>query len=153
MTNIKLHFTEKEYIKNEKFDLILKSSYDQYERLYSVTYENKKILIYAFWIWFFYTENNWFLYLTNWKDILFEIKIEDFSVKTYESTTFIVDIFFYKNFTIIYDELSIDILDENLNLIKSFTSEPISMIKNCFLEWNKIIFYDENDKKYEKFIL
>lgn len=34
MTNIKLHFTEKEYIKNEKFDLILKSSYDQYERLY-----------------------------------------------------------------------------------------------------------------------
>lgn len=106
-----------------------------------------KILIYAFWIWFFYTENNWFLYLTNWKDILFEIKIEDFSVKTYESTTFIVDIFFYKNFTIIYDELSIDILDENLNLIKSFISEPISMIKNCFLEWNKIIFYDKNDKK------
>lgn len=150
MTNIKLHLIEENYIKNENFDLILKASYNDYNRLHSITYENKKILIYAIWIWFFYSENNWFLYLTNWKDVLFKIKIEDFSVKTYESMVFIKDIFFYKNFIIVYDELSIDILDENLNIIKNLISDPISIIKDCFLEWNKIIFFDENDKKYEK---
>lgn len=149
MPNIKIEFTDKELIINKKFDLILKANYEDYDRLYEITFEEKKILICALFTWFFYAENNWFLYLTNWKDTVFQIKIQDFSVKTFESNIFIFNIFFYKNFIIIWDEISIYLLNENLKIIKEITTDPIWIINNCFLENEKIIYFDEDNKKFE----
>lgn len=149
MTNIKIEFTDSEFIANKKYNLILKANYSDYDRLYEISYNNKLFLIYALSIWFFYAENNWFLYLTNWKDTVFQINIKDFSIKTFESNIFIFSIFFYKNFIIIWDEISIYILNEKFEKIKEITTEPIWIINNCFLENEKIIYFDEENNKFE----
>lgn len=149
MPNIKIEFTDKELIINKKFDLILKANYEDYDRIYKITFEKKEILIYALFTWFFYAENNWFLYLTNWKDNIFKINIKNFSVEVFESYIFIFDIFFYKNFIIIRDEIWIIILNKNFKKIKELSTEPFWIVTNCHIENDKIIYFGEENKKFE----
>ena len=92
-------------------------------------------------------ENNWFLYFTNSLNSLFQINLKDFSLKIYDKATCIFDIYFYKNFIIIYDEIEVLILNENLKILKGFDSKWI--IEKFEIKENLLYFSDEYQNNFE----
>lgn len=147
MTNIKIKITYEDFLDLKNYDLILKANYEEFERIYEIEFKNKKIILYALWDFLIYEEKNWFLYLTNWEDTIFQINITDFSVKTFESSFYIFNIYFYKNFIIIYDEIDIIILNENLEILKNFdTKWKVEKFKT---KENMLFFSDENKNNFE----
>ena len=123
MTNIKIEKIV-EVFDTENYDLILENE-DYLNYIFSITYNSKKILNYTYLDNFILAENNWFLYFTNSLNSLFQINLKDFSLKIYEKATCIFDVYFYKNFIIIYDEIEVLILNEDLKFLKDFDSKWI----------------------------
>lgn len=147
MTNIKIKITYEDFLDLKNYDLILKANYEEFERIYEIEFKNKKIILYALWDFLIYEEKNWFLYLTNWEDTIFQINITDFSVKTFESSFYIFNIYFYKNFIIIYDEIDIIILNENLEILKNFDTKW--KVEKFETKENMLFFSDENKNNFE----
>lgn len=147
MTNIKIKITYEDFLDLKNYDLILKANYEEFERIYEIEFKNKKIILYALWDFLIYEEKNWFLYLTNWEDTIFQINITDFSVKTFESSFYIFNIYFYKNFIIIYDEIDIIILNENLEILKNFDTKW--KVEKFGTKENMLFFSDENKNNFE----
>lgn len=147
MTNIKIKITYEDFLDLKNYDLILKANYEEFERIYEIEFKNKKIILYTLWDFLIYEEKNWFLYLTNWEDTIFQINITDFSVKTFESSFYIFNIYFYKNFIIIYDEIDIIILNENLEILKNFDTKW--KVEKFETKENMLFFSDENKNNFE----
>lgn len=145
MTKIKIEKIA-EVFDIENYDLILKNE-DYLNYIFSITYKSKKILNYTYLDNFILAENNWFLYFTNSLNSLFQINLKDFSLKIYDKATCIFDIYFYKNFIIIYDEIEVLILNENLKILKGFDSKWI--IEKFEIKENLLYFCDEYQNNFE----
>ena len=145
MTKIKIEKIV-EVFDTENYDLILKNE-DYLNYIFSITYKSKKILNYTYLDNFILAENNWFLYFTNSLNSLFQINLKDFSLKIYDKATCIFDIYFYKNFIIIYDEIEVLILNENLKILKGFDSKWI--IEKFEIKENLLYFSDEYQNNFE----
>lgn len=147
MTNIKIKIKYENFLDLKNVDLILKANYSDFERIYEIEFKNKKIVLYSLWDFLIYEEKNWFLYLTNWEDTIFQINTNDFSVKTFESSFYIFNIYFYKKFIIIYDEIDIFILNENLEILKNFDTKW--KVEKFETKENMLFFSDENKNNFE----
>lgn len=145
MANIKIENIN-EVFDPKNYDLILKNTY-YLNHIYSITYKSKKILNYTYLDNFILAENNWFLYFTNSLNSLFQINLKDFSLKIYEKATCIFDVYFYKNFIIIYDEIEVLILNEDLKFLKDFDSKWI--IEKFEIKNNLLFFSDEYQNNFE----
>lgn len=145
MTNIKIEKIV-EVFDTENYDLILENE-DYLNYIFSITYNSKKILNYTYLDNFILTENNWFLYFTNSLNSLFQINLKDFSLKIYEKATCIFDVYFYKNFIIIYDEIEVLILNEDLKFLKGFDSKWI--IEKFEIKNNLLFFFDEYQNNFD----
>lgn len=145
MTNIKIE-TINEVFDPKNYDLILKNE-DYLNYIFSITYNSKKILNYTYLDNFILAENNWFLYFTNSLNSLFQINLKDFSLKIYEKATCIFDVYFYKNFIIIYDEIEVLILNEDLKFLKDFDSKWI--IEKFEIKNNLLFFSDEYQNNFD----
>ena len=145
MTKIKIEKIA-EVFDIENYDLILKNE-DYLNYIFFITYKSKKILNYTYLDNFILAENNWFLYFTNSLNSLFQINLKDFSLKIYDKATCIFDIYFYKNFIIIYDEIEVLILNENLKILKGFDSKWI--IEKFEIKENLLYFCDEYQNNFE----
>lgn len=147
MTNIKIKIKYENFLDLKNVDLILKANYSDFERIYEIEFKNKKIILYSLWDFLIYEEKNWFLYLTNWEDTIFQINTNDFSVKNFESSFYIFNIYFYKKFIIIYDEIDIFILKENLEILKNFDTKW--KVEKFETKENMLFFSDENKNNFE----
>ena len=145
MTNIKIEKIV-EVFDTENYDLILENE-DYLNYIFSITYNSKKILNYTYLNNFILAENNWFLYFTNSLNSLFQINLKDFSLKIYEKATCIFDVYFYKNFIIIYDEIEVLILNEDLKFLKDFDSKWI--IEKFEIKNNLLFFSDEYQNNFD----
>lgn len=81
--------------------------------------------------------------MTNGRDFVWKIDIMSCEIIPFISDWYITDILFYKSFIIVVDELSIQVLDENMKMIISKAGSDI--IKNAIIEDGVVYYTDENN--------
>lgn len=106
---------------------------------------NNNIFIKLFHVGFpVYYEKEDYVLVTNWKDLIWKINKETKAIQKFISDFYICNIFFYKNLIIIFDELSILILNENLNLLRREVMNGI--IIKCQIIDGRVESFDEHWK-------
>lgn len=91
-------------------------------------------------------QNEKFLYIFDNFNI-FQINLKNLEIKNFSCYSWIFEIYFWKDFLVIYSELEIIILDKNLKILKDFSTSGI--IENFEISKNFLKFSDENWKSFD----
>lgn len=134
------------WYERENFDLIIWEKND-YENISAIIFENNlKIKFFHKLFKPKIRQNEKFLYIFDNFNI-FQINPKTLEIKNFSYNSWIFEIYFWKDFLIIYWELEIIILDKNLEILKDFSSSGI--IENFEISKNFLKFSDENWKNFD----